>query len=264
MNSKILLQIQLCVGIIICRPRGINMNIGCNLYSKFVAAVRRRMSAIGFDDSSLSDDKCVVKWHSWKRRIVPPAKRRILKASGFVCPLHLQQGLNNLEQAFIDGSAIWPWQSKRIDEPIREDGLFNDYGVVHFHLGAVFEGGGYVQRTRELLFAIVEPNALYEIGIFDHGDWYELTILDTIDVNRPRLLDSVTVKAPGISSDYIDTANEVKKLRKGHINGYDKAWSRPDYFFPRWWGGHGWRLDSSRACCEFLGKRPALFREVHN
>lgn len=78
-----------------------------------------------------------------------------------------------MERAFSCGSDIWPWLSKLIDRPSFEVGLFNDYWVVHFHLGVGFGGDGYIKRTGELLFAVVDAVTVHEIGIFYHGEWYE-------------------------------------------------------------------------------------------
>jgi hypothetical protein len=124
--------------------------------------------------------------------------------------------LADLEQSFTVGAEIWPWQSERIDCPTFEDGLYNDYRVVHFHLGVGFKPSGYINRTGELLFAIVDPASVYEIGIYRHGDWYELDILDIIDANWPTLLDAVTSHSLDVSN-YPRTRNEVKALREAGI-----------------------------------------------
>ncbi len=155
-------------------------------------------------------------WQSWRRRIVVPGKRQVLRALGFTCPIHVQNGLTALDAAFATGAAIWPWQSKFVDRPKCEDGLYNDYRVVHFHLGSGFETNGYINRTDELLFAVVSPSAVYEIGIFRHGDWYELDVLDIIDANWPETLDHVTIPALDVSN-YPRTREEVKAKRNANV-----------------------------------------------
>lgn len=192
------------------------MNIICNLYSQWIAAIRQEMTNVGFDHSALSDQDCAIRWQAWKRRTVPTGARTVLKASGFNCPSHLQQGLADLEQAFTTGAKIWPWQSKLIDRPAFEDGLYNDYRVVHFHIGVGFETSGYINRTGKLLFAIVDSASVHEIGIYGHGDWYELDILDIIDENWPNLLDAVTIRGLNVSN-CARTRDEVKALREAKV-----------------------------------------------
>ncbi len=192
------------------------MNIVCNLYSQWIAAIRKEMTNTGFDHSGLNDQDCAIRWQSWKRRTIPAGTRTVLKANGFNCPDNLQQGLADLEQAFTTGSDIWPWQSKLIDRPTFEDGLYNDYRVVHFHLGVGFHASGYINRTGVLLFAVVDSASVYEIGIYNHGDWFELDILDVIDANWPHLLDAVTVR--GIDVENCPrTREEIKALREANI-----------------------------------------------
>jgi hypothetical protein len=193
------------------------MNIQCTLYSDWIRDIRKAMTDAGLDHSLLTDQDCVVRWCAWKRRIVRPAKRTIQKAKGFRLPAKLHKGLNKLEHALISGAEIWPWQSKLIDRPNREDGLYNDYGVIHFHLGTLIERGGYIERTDELLFAVVDSSVVYEIGIYEHGDWYELDILNIIDANWPRLLDPVTISALGVQNNP-RTPEEVKERREANIN----------------------------------------------
>ncbi len=143
-------------------------------------------------------------------------KRTIQRAKDFQCPPELQQGLADLEQAFSNGADIWPWQSKLIDRPSVEDGMYNDYRVIHFHLGIGFETSGYIKRTGPLLFAIVDSASVYEIGLYHHGDWYEFDVLNIVDENWPHLLDPVTIRGIDVAN-CPQTRDEVKAFRKANI-----------------------------------------------
>ncbi|QQL44065.1 hypothetical protein [Sulfuriroseicoccus oceanibius] len=192
------------------------MKITCDLYSEWISAIRQEFTKEGFDYSGLGDQDCAIQWQSWNRRIVPPGSRTIEKADTFSCPAELQAGLDGLEEAFTNGDNVKPWQSKLVDKVSYEDGLLNDYGVLHFHLGDTLEGNGYMKRTGPLLFAIVRDAAVYEIGVYGHGAWYELDILNIIDRNWPFLLDPVTIKA--IDTAYSPkTKEEVKALRDANV-----------------------------------------------
>ncbi len=192
------------------------MNITCNLYDQWIAAIREELTNASFDHSGVADQDCAIMWQAWKRRTVRPGSRRILKTSGFSCPAALQTGLDDLEAALSTGAPVWPWQSKLIDRPTREDGLYNDYAVVHFHLGTGAEANGYISRTNELFFAVVDSSFVYEIGIYRHGDWWELDIIDLIDANWPSLLDRVTFRALDVAN-CPRTREEVKALREANL-----------------------------------------------
>ncbi|MCZ6689592.1 MAG: hypothetical protein O7H41_08325 [Planctomycetota bacterium] len=192
------------------------MEITCDLYAQWIGGIRAELTKVGFDHSKLDDQDCAIRWQAWKRRTIPPAQRTVEMANGFSCPAHLQKGLDDLEAAIKAGEDIWPWQSKLIDRPKFEDGLYNDYGIVHFHLGDGLETSGYVKRTKELLFTVVDSSTVYEIGVYDHGEWYELDILDILDDNWPGLLDRVTLQAIDVEN-YPRTREEVKKLREANV-----------------------------------------------
>lgn len=202
------------------------MKITCNLYAQWINGIRQEMTQANFTHSTLSDQDCAIRYISWKRRSVSSGKRRVLKASSFNCPSHLQKGLADLEKAFETGGDIWPWQSKRIDRPSDEDGMFNDYRIIHFHLGVGFDSKGYIVRDKkkskgELLFAIVDSISVYELGIYVHGDWYELTLLDIVEENWPRLLDAVAISALDVTP-CLSTRSEVKALRNANVNSFIK------------------------------------------
>lgn len=192
------------------------MKITCDLYSEWIKAIRQEFTNEGFDHSGLSDQDCAIQWQSWNRRLVSSKSRAIKMADTFSCPTEFQTGLAGLEVAFLNGDNVQPWQSKLVDEIFYEDGLLNDYGVLHFHLGETLENNGYIKRTGLLLFAVVRDATVYEIGIYGHGDWYEVDILNIIDRNWPELLDHVTIKA--IDTVYSPrTKEEIKALRNANI-----------------------------------------------
>lgn len=192
------------------------MTITCNLYEQWISSIRVNFVDHGFDPSGLDDRDCAVRWWSWQRRTVRPARRQVFRADTFSCPSSLQVGLSGLEAEIRSGGAVWPWQSKGIDRHLDEDAMFNDFGVLHFHLGNGFEAGGYVNRTGELLFALVTPKTFYQIGIFDHSDWHELDVLNILERNWPALLDSFVVPAPVALA--LRAPDEIRKMRKARIN----------------------------------------------
>ena len=192
------------------------MNITCDLYADWIASIRQEFSNAGFSHEDIDDHDCAIRWQSWNRRMVPQRQRVFHRADSFSCPVEHQPGLAALEKAFTNGDNVRPWQSKLIDCVAYEDGLLNDYGVLHFHLGTVLDASGYIQRTGPLLFAIVRDDDVYAIGIYGHGDWYELDILNVTDCNWPSLLDPVTIKA--IDTAYSPkTREEIKALREANV-----------------------------------------------
>jgi hypothetical protein len=193
------------------------MNIACDLHDQWVESIRGSFRANGFDPSGLDNQECIVRWISWQRRIVEMRKREIHRPSTFVCPSALQPGLAQLENAVKNGKPLWPWQSTRIDHKIYEDGMLNDFGILHFHLGESFKGTGYIERTGELLFALVASDAFYELGVFDHSSWCELDLLEIMEIEWPELLDSSTIDAIS-ASNTPKSSGDVRSFREANLN----------------------------------------------
>lgn len=197
------------------------MTIVCDLYSQWISLIRENLTRNGLDCSSISDDHCAITWRSWQRRSVLPANRTVFSASNFLCPPKIIGGLEKLRDNIRSGNDIWPWQSKLIETPTsKEDGMLNHWGIFHFHLGDNFEanGSGYIERTKELLFAVVEQDAFYEIGVYQHRDWYEYDVLNIIDTEWPMLLDRVTINADSLSCNFAEDRDSLITLRKKNVN----------------------------------------------
>lgn len=179
--------------------------------------IRGEFSSRGFDHSKLDDQECVVRWQSWNLRIVTAKVRSIQAADTFSCPPEHQKGLDGLNAAFRDGKELLRWQSKLVEKIRFEDGLLNDFGVHHFHLGETIGASGYIERTGPLLFAVVRDDVVYEAGIYHHGEWYDFEILNTIDRNWPSLLEPVTLKGVVPATTFRDR-DDLKRLREANIN----------------------------------------------
>lgn len=192
--------------------------INCNLYNQYIAGIRKEFDAVSFKHSSYSDDDCAIYWEQWSMRKIPVRKRNIEKAKSFNCPSHLVTGLSDLETAINNGNPLWPWQSKGINRITPPDGLYFDFKVAHFHLGKGLDGNGYITRTKELLFALVTVDTFFEIGIYNHGEWYEFDILNIIDDNWPQLLDNVTHNGIAGVAHIANTRKEIQELREAYIN----------------------------------------------
>jgi hypothetical protein len=120
------------------------------------------------------------------------------------------------------GGDLWPHQSRKIENFAVEDGMLNDYGIQHFHLGTDPKHQNLIQGTKELLFAVVKNDDFYALGVFDHKAWSKQGLLDIIQANWPKLIeayvlkDSEHMKVVGLSRNYTD--EEAATLRKAGVN----------------------------------------------
>ena len=181
------------------------------------------LSAAGFAYQAANDRDTIRTYASVKHRRIATRPRNVHKAA-YTVPAHLVPGEQQLIEKVKSGGDLWPHQSRQIGNAAVEDGMLNDYGIQHFHLGTVPDPKhpNLIQGTCELLFAVVKENDLYVLGIFDHKASSKQDLLNIIQANWPELIDPYTLKGGehmevlGLRRNYTD--EEVLKLRKVGIN----------------------------------------------
>jgi hypothetical protein len=127
------------------------------------------------------------------------------------------------EQGFVAaaraGDDLRPYQSIGLAKPTGSDQMLNDFGIQHFHLGVGPHASKpmFKARTGPLLFALVEPDDLYCIGVFPHGVWSEQRLLDIVHAEWPWTL-ARFVAHNTIALAQTVTDEDRAELRKANIN----------------------------------------------
>jgi hypothetical protein len=168
------------------------------------------LAAAGYTYQSNDDRETIRTYLSVKRRRIATRPRKVHKAS-YAVPTHLTAGEQQLLAKVAAGGDLWSHQSRKIENAEIEDGMLNDYGIQHFHLGTTSDPNypNLIQGTKELLFAVVKDNDFYALGIFDHKAWSKQALLDIIKAEWPHLMKpfefaSSTLKPTGLSHHYTD------------------------------------------------------------
>lgn len=154
------------------------------------------------------------------------SRPRAFHMAQYAVPTHLTAGHAMLQQEVEEGRDLWPRQSRSIAKSGVDDGMLNDYGIQHFHLGTTpdTKHTGLSQGTKELVFAFVRDDDFYSIGIFDHDGWSMQSLLDLVHSNWPTLMTPFEVNGiVDVAVSYSD--EEVAALRKNGVNVLTK---RPD------------------------------------
>jgi len=154
----------------------------------------------------------------FQRRCVEARKRTIYEAKELTCPTDLKEGYSAFKQKVEDGADLVPHLSTRIEKLKTRDHLLNDWGVHHFHLGLAPKPDqpSFMERTGNLLFALVRREAFYAIG-FWHHQFEDAEVLKVIQKNWPQLLESDRCKGiVGMENPNI-TADEIRQLRQAGI-----------------------------------------------
>ncbi|MTJ11534.1 hypothetical protein FJR11_02755 [Anabaena sp. UHCC 0187] len=158
---------------------------------------------------------------------MPPVICWNIKQSKDLISKSLSEEIHNGLQQFIEkaesGQDLKPHISTRINNPDYNDTMFSDWGFFHFHLGTTLDPDprryGFIQRTNELLFAILAPNSetMYLIDVHPHtGGFINQDLLRIIEENWEELLDPHTVR--GIDEiDYNPSDNDIGIFRKAGL-----------------------------------------------
>lgn len=171
-----------------------------------------------------TDDRGVIRAYlSVKHRRIVARPRTVHKAP-YSVPSHHAAGEQQLLSKVQAGGDLWPHQSRKIGNLAVEDGMLNDFGIQHFHLGtrADPKHSDLIEGTKELLFAVVKENDFYVIGMFDHADWSRQALLDIVQRTWPHLMAPHLLKGGphmevvGLKRNYTD--KERAKLRAAGIN----------------------------------------------
>ena len=182
-----------------------------------------RLTEAGYTPAPADDEEAIYTYVSIRHRRVRPRPRTVHKAA-YTVPAHLSAGEQQLLEKVVAGGDLWPHQSRKIGKLSVEDGMLNDYGLQHFHLGTTPDAKrpNLIAGTKELLFAVVKEDAFYAIGIYDHDAWTKQALLDVIHATWPELTEALTfkdgpgMKVLGLRHNYTD--EQVATLRANGVN----------------------------------------------
>lgn len=193
------------------------MEIKIDFVADLARIARANLMALGCTVPA-SDDKAIVGYLNVSRRRIEPRARAIKKSADFACPAEVAPGLAELELKLIAGHDVNPHHSKSISKTDYQDPLFNDWGIVHLHLGLT-NFAGQVGRTGPVLFALVEEHIIYMIDIAQHGrghdPWHRQELVRTIHANWPEAIRRHRLE--GVTADRMEDST-IKGFRKMGAN----------------------------------------------
>ena len=160
-----------------------------NFEADWIAQLRSHLVNVqGWDANEIAalDDREVhFRYFDALRRRIAPKPRTIRIADDFLCPPAEVPGWQTLQEKVRKGEDINPHLSKRHASLFNLDGLLNEWGVHHFHLGVAPDpkDPAYVGRTGPLLYALVTDEAFYAINVYTHGSFENSDIVESIHRN---------------------------------------------------------------------------------
>ena len=159
----------------------------------------------------------IIKYFTYLRKKAPKGPLNVIKSKEFNCEAEFLPAINEIERIFNAGGDYSPYLSKQVDQ-FRDDLMFNDWGILHLHLGTELESNGrYIQRTGPLLFVYFNENNVYFINVFPHSKWTNREVLQTIYDNWPEILKPFIMDGvKDVKPDY--TEEQHFRLRRSGLN----------------------------------------------
>lgn len=168
--------------------------------------------ASGIDDRSI-----LIHFFDSQRRRIAARPRAIKIADDFSCPSIQLESWESLQAKVLKGDDLVPHLSTGHTSLFNTDGLLNEWGVHHFHLGmhAHPHKPNYVERSGPVVFAMVDESTFYAINVYTHGAWEEMSVVESIHRNWPEAIRQYRLR--GIQGESL-RPDQRRALRRKHCN----------------------------------------------
>lgn len=208
-----------------------------DLFADFASICAKELQSAGYALPTGPAAEVIRSYANVRFRRVPKRPRKVHKAA-YTVPDHLVVGERTFLAAVEAGTDLRPYQSTRLERADFDDGMLNDFGIQHFHLGTGPHPTkpNFIARTEPVLFSLVRDDDFYSLGCYAHGTWSKTGLLDLVHETWPHVIASsslnhgqsdptnfTSMKIIGLAHNYTD--EDVEKLRKAGINALTQ---RPD------------------------------------
>lgn len=184
-------------------------------------AFTRILKSMGFViPSGLDFRKTCITFFGILHRMIPAMPRPVrwsseLRTRGLTP--HHQLALRTIEAESLGGQSLNHRLTRKFWDAAFDDGLLNDWGIQHLHLGAPGSGPkGLSGGMKDLLFVLVRPDVLYFIDVRDHHAFAEHALVEIIHANWPDVLAPYRMRA-NLRLGGSPTPQERRDARKGGL-----------------------------------------------
>ena len=163
-----------------------------------------------------------IQYLNYQAKLVRSTSRKITCSKEFSVSPENQKGFDNLCNMLATGENVNEYLSKLSLSANRIDGMMDNFGIKHFHLGDTIENG-FIKRTQEIALGLVTDKEVFFILSKNHGKghgniWYEKDVLEILHKQRPDLIEHCKVTHMENLSNPISNTKDIKNLRDGNIN----------------------------------------------
>lgn len=222
---------------------------------------------VGRDVTELhTNDEVFVAYFNTCLLFPKPQKYFVHIHNDFVCPPECKEGYERLLRKIRYGEKFSAHLSRTTKATENYDLMLYDWGVYHFHLGINIEEDGYVERTSKLLYAYLDNDNIYFLGIFDHGKWNDQDLIEIIHKYYPWSIKGWLING---KPEVVFSEEDRKALRKAHINTFITVLDGTSYIGPGWGitaagTSSKVRIQANDKHHEIIDLEKRLLSEIHN
>ena len=177
--------------------------------------------------SDVDSDKTFIRILSFNRKIGLGNKKKVSYTKGIRISKEYKKRVSHILEYLADGGNIIPYLSKQsINLTGPGDLLFNDWNILHIHLGKRKDKKDprFIERTGELLFLINRETEIRVLGVYDHkpSPWTKKELLQRIYDTWPEMLG--IIKDAELNIPVIEVQKRI--LRKSHITVFNEVYDK--------------------------------------
>lgn len=166
---------------------------------------------------------CFIQYLNYLSKLVVAKPRKVLLSKEFHISDENKKGFDELRKKLINGENINAYLSKSSIVANSIDGMLDNFGIKHFHLGEVVEGN-FIRRTCEIALGVVTDSEVFfvvsKLHGKGHGDiWYEKDVLEIIHRENPKLIKHCKFEHVVDVYPAISNTEDIKSIRNANING---------------------------------------------
>lgn len=186
--------------------------------------LKKQLENVGYKTGT-KDTDIHYQYFNLMNRLVGVKPRKVLVSKDFNIPEGYEDAIQAIRVKIEKGEDINSHLSTSLLDSNYNDGLLNDWGIYHLHLGTKLKKirnkgsrrkGVFVERTGPLLFMRFDKEKAYMINVMEHNNWAKKEVIKIIHENWPESIEKYLMKGVQVVSPQLnDEAHEA--LRKHGI-----------------------------------------------
>ena len=171
--------------------------------------------------------QAVIRILNFNRKIGSRNKKTIYYAKDIKIPTKYKKRVENILQYLSEGGDITPYLStKCINLDIEQDLMFNDWNILHIHLGKKphKHNPRFIERTGELLFLLNTDSEIRVLGLYHHKSqsWSRQELIQKVYDNWPEMI--CPFQEMQLAEKYND--QQRGQFRKAHMTVIDEVYEK--------------------------------------